>query len=377
MGLWVAIVCAAILVYTYVGYPILVALLAKLFPTRGRRDPGWRPTVTVCIPAYNVERYLGAKLDSLLAQDYPQGKLDIVVYSDASTDGSDAVVERYAATHPRVRLLRAEPRAGKPTALNRMREEARGEVLVLTDSRQPLSTNAVSALVLALSDERVACASGNLKLKGQAGAGFYWRYENWIRKSEGDLRSMVGITGPLYALRRADLPEVPADIILDDMWIPMRLRLTGRRLVLAEDAIAWDEAFEDDREFGRKVRTLAGNFQLFSRMPRLLLPFANPSFFETFSHKILRLLCPWAMLGLLLACVVGLAASAAAAVGPASPELWALRLLLGGQILLVILALVGARGGPLAKVARTFLVLNAAAVVGLWRWAKGNQKVTW
>jgi poly-beta-1,6-N-acetyl-D-glucosamine synthase len=374
MWLAVAIVCAAILVYTYVGYPILVAVLARLFPTRSSRDESWRPTVTVCIPAHDVARYLGPKLDSLLAQDYPHDKLDVIVYSDASTDGSDDVVKAYASRHPNIRLIRAERRAGKPTALNRMRQEARGEILVLTDSRQRLSANAVRALVLALSDERVACASGNLLLEGRAGAGFYWKYENWIRNSEGTLRSMVGITGPLYALRRADLPEIPTDIILDDMWIPMRLRLGGRRLVLVEDAVAWDDAFDDDREFGRKVRTLAGNFQLFARMPQLLWPPSNPSFFETFSHKILRLVCPWAMLVLLAACVIGLLIPAAQSVGP---ELWTLRVLLGGQLVLVVLALVGARGGPLAKVARTFVVLNVAAVVGLWRWAKGTQKVTW
>jgi cellulose synthase/poly-beta-1,6-N-acetylglucosamine synthase-like glycosyltransferase len=374
MWLWVALACAAVLFYTYVGYPVLVALLARWFPAKLRRDDSWRPTVTVCIPAYNVEGYLAAKLKSILDQDYPVDRLDVLVYSDASTDGSDQIVRALAEWEPRVRLIRAPERSGKPSALNRMRAEARGEVLVLTDSRQPLSGNAVRGLVAALADQRVACASGNLLVRGAAGAGLYWRYENWIRRSEGNLRSMVGITGPLYAVRRADLPEIPSDIILDDMWIPMRLRLGGRRLVMCEEAIAWDQAFEDEREFGRKVRTLAGNFQLFQRMPRLLSPVCNPSFFETFSHKILRLFCPWFMLTLLSACVVGLVVPAARAVGP---ELWTLRLLLAGQVLLVALALVGARGGPLARVARTFVVLNAAAIVGLWRWAKGRQKVTW
>src|SRR5688572_9450522 len=99
MWMVVAIVCAVILFYTYVGYPIIVAILARLFPTRTTKDESWRPTVTVCIPAYDVERYLGPKLDSLLAQDYPKDKLDVLVYSDASTDGSDGVVKSYAARH--------------------------------------------------------------------------------------------------------------------------------------------------------------------------------------------------------------------------------------------------------------------------------------
>ena len=137
---------------------------------------------------------------------------------------------------------------------------------------------------------------------------------------------------------------------------------------LLEEAVAWDQAFEDDREFGRKVRTLAGNFQLFARMPRLLFPIANPSWFETFSHKLLRLVCPWALLALLAATVSG---------AIIAPEVWLIRLLGLGQILLVVLALVGARGGRLAGVARTFVVLHVAAVVGLWRYLRGTQKVTW
>src|SRR6185503_16153548 len=148
---------------------------------------------------------------------------------------------------------------------------------------------------------RVACVSGNLVLRGAGGAGAYWRYENWIRDKEARFRGMVGVTGPIYAIRRADMAELPRGIILDDMWVPMRLRLAGRRIVFAREAVALDDAFADAREYGRKVRTLAGNYQLFALLPRLLVPFANPSWFETFSHKLLRLVCPWALLVLLAA----------------------------------------------------------------------------
>src|SRR5262249_12697373 len=205
-------------------YPVLVALLAHVAPLR-TRDGAWEPMVSVCIPAHNAAGYVGAKIESLLLQDWPRERLEILVYSDGSSDGTDVSVERFSARDPRVRLLRGAARAGKPTALNRMRAEARGEVLILTDVRQPLEPGAVRALVSRMSDPAVGCVSGNLRLRGEAGAGVYWRYENWIRSSEAAFRGMVGATGPLYAVRRVDLPaELPADVILDDVWIPMRLR---------------------------------------------------------------------------------------------------------------------------------------------------------
>jgi cellulose synthase/poly-beta-1,6-N-acetylglucosamine synthase-like glycosyltransferase len=248
-----------------------------------------------------------------------------------------------------------------------MREAATGEVLLITDARQPLAPGALRALVERLADPRVGCVTGNLVLDGPAGSGVYWRYENWIRLQEARFRSVVGMTGPIAALRREDLAPLPEDLILDDVWIPMRLRLRGRRVLLAEDAVAYDRAFEDRREFGRKVRTLAGNYQVFARMPALLSPRHNPSWFETVSHKLLRLVCPWALVALLVA-------SAAAA---RAPDAGAARALLAAQLAFYAAALVGRRAGRLAGVARTFAVMHVAAIVGLWRFATGRQKITW
>ena len=372
----VALVSAllAVLIYTYAGYPILVAILARLFPLRTRDDAAFEPMVSVLIPVFNASQFVAPKLESLLAQEYPATRLEVLIYSDGATDGSDRLVEEYADKYPgRIRLIRAKDRRGKPTALNRMRAKAKGEVLVLTDIRQPLSENAVRVLVARLADGRVGCASGNLILRGKTGAGFYWHYENAIRMSEARFRSMVGVTGPLYAMRKEDLPEVPEDTILDDMWIPLRLRLQGKLLTLCPEAVAWDQAFEDDREFGRKVRTLAGNYQLFSRLPRLLVPFANPIWFETFSHKLLRLVCPWVLVALLVGSVLGAFLPRTAEAG----EMWSLRVLVACEVAFVVAALLGARTGRITGAARTFVVLNWAAVAGLWRWVRGAQRITW
>ncbi|WP_437939108.1 glycosyltransferase family 2 protein [Sorangium sp. So ce341] len=365
----------AVLVYTYFGYPIVIGILARLWPAQRKEDPSYVPTVTACIPVYNAASYLPAKVESLFALDYPKDKLEVLLYSDGSTDDTVRVAQQLSERDPRVKVIVSEARRGKPIGVNTMLGVATGEVLLMTDVRQPLVPGALRALVRLLADPGAGCVSGNLVLKGSAGSGAYWRYENWIRLQEGRFRSMVGVTGPIYAIRRADMTQLPEGVILDDMWVPMRLRLEGRSILFAEDAIAYDDAFGDEREFGRKVRTLAGNYQLFSLLPALLVPFRNPSWFEIFSHKLLRLVCPWALVALLLtstAAWVGAEAS-----GDASWTLYAARALFGGQAAFYLLAALGGAAGKLGALARTFVVLNAAAVVGLWRFVRGSQKVTW
>lgn len=364
----VAVVCVAVLAYTYAGYPLVIGALARLRPERARRHRDWEPTVTACVAAYNAAATIDAKLASLVGLAYPAAKLDILVYSDGSSDATDEIVARWAARDGRIRLMRGERRMGKPTGLNRMRAAARGEVLLLTDARQPLAPMALRALVDMLGELNVGCVTGNLVLEGRAGSGVYWRYENWIRRQEARFRSVVGMTGPIAALRKTDLDLLPADLILDDIWIPMRLRLRGRKVLFCEEAVAHDRAFDDGREFGRKVRTLAGNYQIFARMPALLSPLANPSWFETVSHKLMRLVCPWALLALFAVSCAALAANTGA-LG------W--RLLVAAQLALYGAALLGPPAGRLPALARTFLLLHLAALVGLYRFLTGRQKVTW
>lgn len=359
-----AFICLGILLYTYIGYPALIAALAFLRPLKVSNDPDFAPTVSALIPVFNARPYIAPKLDSLLALDYPQDRLEIIVLSDASDDGSDEVIGEYADRYANIHFVRAEMRSGKPHGINRMLEKATGEILLMTDIRQPLRKAALKALLAPLADPGVAAVSGNLVLQGSSGAGVYWRFENWLRSSEGRFRSMVGVTGPIYAVRRSDMRALPGDIILDDMWVPMRLRLQGKRIVFAQSAIAVDAAFEDQREFGRKVRTLAGNYQLLVRMPKLLVPFVNPSFFELVSHKVFRLLCPWALIVLATVSLLGIE----------NPLLFILAL---GQAVFYAAALAGAKAGRSGTIARTFVILNAAAIVGLYRYLAGSQKITW
>jgi cellulose synthase/poly-beta-1,6-N-acetylglucosamine synthase-like glycosyltransferase len=375
-----------LLAYTYLGYPILIGLLAQTRgeevvpgaaapgePERGSAGSAELPFVTVCLPVYNGADYLPAKLESLLAQDYPSERVEILIYLDGCSDDSEAVARTIAASPAaggRVRVVPETRRLGKPTGLNALAPLARGELLLLNDVRQPLSRNAIRALATALADPRIGCATGNLVLAGGAGSGVYWRYENWLRRQESRFRGVVGMTGPIAMIRRDDLEPLPADLILDDVWIPMRLVLAGKRTRFVSEAEAYDAAFENEREFKRKVRTLAGNYQIFARLPALLSPAKNPLWFETASHKLCRLAAPWWMLALFALAVVGS--------GAAEPSLaTVMRVLLVAQVAFYLAAAAGKRAGKLGGLARTFVVLNSAAVLGLWRHLTGRQRVTW
>lgn len=368
-----AIAVLALVAYTYIVYPALVLVWARVTRRRFAGRDDFEPLVSACVAVSNGADYIGRKLESLQALDYPHEKLEIVVCDDGSTDDTRELVLAYAASDPRIRLVGIPRRSGKPAAINRLREAARGEVLLMTDVRQALAPGALRELLKPLANERVGCVSGNLVLAGQTGASAYWRYERLIRESEGRLGAMVGVSGSVYAVRRADMPELPLDLILDDMFVPLRIAMNGKRVLFARRAEAFDEAFNDDREFNRKVRTLAGNFQLLSRMPRLLLPGADPVWFQLVSHKLLRLACPWALLVLLVTTLAALVGSR----GMSGAELGFWVVLALGQAAFYALAILGSRAGRVATLARTFVVLNAAAVVGLWRFVRRSQAVTW
>jgi cellulose synthase/poly-beta-1,6-N-acetylglucosamine synthase-like glycosyltransferase len=362
----------ALLAYTYLGYPIAIGVLARLRPHReaSGEDPP-PPRVSAFLPVYNGATHLPAKVESLLAQDYPPELLEVLIYCDGCNDGSEALARAIAAeprASGRVRVFASAERRGKPAALNALRAEARGELLLLGDVRQPLSLGAASALARALEDPQVGCATGNLVLAGGAPSGVYWKYENWIRRQESRFRGVVGMSGAIAMMRRADLDPMPEELILDDVWIPARLGLRGKRVAFVAGAEAYDTAFEDEQEFRRKVRTLAGNYQLFAMVPALLSPFANPFWFELVSKKVMRLCAPWLMLVLAISSTAWLVTGGGRALAGA---------LVAAQAAFYAAAAAGARAGRLARVARTFVVLNLAAVIGLIRYLNGRQRVTW
>ncbi len=374
---WITLACVAFVLYTYAGYPALIAVLARLRP-RPYARADWTPTVSVVIAAYNAEKWIDPKIAWLCAQDYPADKMEIIIASDGSTDRTDELVRAAAARADRpIRLVRVEPRAGKPNALNHAVPTATGEVLVMMDIRQEVTPGTVRALCATLADPAVGVVGGEYELPGPGGAGAYWRYERWIRNQEARFDSTLGLSGCLYAIRRADFQPMPTETILDDMLVPLRVHLTGRRVAYEPGARAIDEQVELSRDFHRKVRTLAGNFQLIAFEPALLGP-RNRSFFQLWSHKLFRLMVPYALAALLAANGLVLGDIAASA----WPR-WLWWALLAAQAGFYAGAAIGGRvklpgpPGKLLGLCNTFVVLNWAAVVGLWRFVTARQKVTW
>ncbi|MEM9488925.1 MAG: glycosyltransferase family 2 protein [Myxococcota bacterium] len=367
---------AAVVAYTYAGYPLLVYGLSRLRgkATRaGLPAPGQLPAVSVVMAAHNEQARIGDKLDNLLDLDYPAERLDIIVVSDGSSDRTDAIVADYAERHPgRITLERVATPSGKPTALNRGVARARGELILFCDVRQTVDRAALRALVEQFSDSDVGAASGELHMPSGRGPGVYWKYEKFIRAAESRLDSLVGATGALYAIRRALFRELPADCLLDDVFTPMQIALRGYRVVLVSDAAMYDIEASTSGEFARKARTLAGNYQLLRQLPQVLSPRKNRLLFQLASHKLARLICPFALTTLFASNVVLVATGA-----PGWPLYVAT---LAGQLGLYSMALRGARAGDkagkLAKVSHTFVVLNAAAVEGLRRFLTGNTAWT-
>jgi cellulose synthase/poly-beta-1,6-N-acetylglucosamine synthase-like glycosyltransferase len=303
---------AFVVAYVYVGYPLLIAAWAGLRRPGPARVEGERlPGVSVLLAVRDEAGRLPSRLENLLALDYPPDRLEVIVVSNGSRDATLGVLDQLAG---RVMAF-AIPAGGKAGALNVAAAAASGEILVFADARQQFAADAVRRLVEPFADPRVGAVSGELILDTESaagpadedaasstvgeGVGLYWRYEKWLRRRESDVHSMLGATGAIYAMRRSLWRPLPPDTLLDDVLAPMRAVLAGRRVVFAPKARAFDRASRDAAtEERRKRRTLAGNYQLLWLEPRLLVPGLNPVWLQFVSHKVGRLLVPYALLGL-------------------------------------------------------------------------------
>lgn len=283
------------ILYVLVGYPLLLQVLSRR-ARRVLRSP-YSPKVTVIVAVHNGERYLEAKLGSIFALDYPKDKLDTIVVSDGSTDATEEIARRFERRN--VRLI-ALPRGGKPKALNAGMAAATGEVILFTDVRQTIDPGSVRYLMENLADPEVGAVSGELVIlqgetEGEVSTGLYWRYELWMRQALSRIDSIFGATGALYAVRRQLCVPIPPSALDDDMHLPLSAFFAGYRLVLDTRARIYDRATKLDVEFRRKVRTLAGNYQILHAYPGLLGP-KNRMWFHYMSYKFARLFLPYALI---------------------------------------------------------------------------------
>jgi cellulose synthase/poly-beta-1,6-N-acetylglucosamine synthase-like glycosyltransferase len=355
----ILVIAATIGLYILLGYPLLLSAWKRFGPPV-RKDLDFRTTVSVMLAVYNGQEFLARKLDNLLALDYPSELLDIVVVSDGSTDATDSIVSSYA--DRKVRLVRV-PHGGKAAALNAAIGHATGEVLFFVDVRQMLDPQALRHLVANFADPTVGAVTGELRFVHSDRVGeaadidLYWRYEIWARQRHSRIDSIFGATGCIYAMRRSLAEPIPPDTLSDDGFIPMRAFLRGYRVVIDTEALAFDYGVITGGEFRRKLRTLAGVWQIWARLPRLFTS-ANRMRFHFLPHKFGRVVLPWLIL-------VGLIATILLPDGAVRSTLMALAL-----VVLAVAAL-----DPLlpkkfivrriSSPARSFVVLNTAALLSV------------
>lgn len=366
---------ALLLVHTYFLYPLILIGLDRIDRRRSARRPNGTeelPSVSMVVAAYNEASCIGAKLQNSLGLDYPRDRFQLIIGSDGSTDGTDEIVRREG--DGRV-LLSPGPRGGKTTVLNRCVPIASGDIVVLTDANTHLDEGALRALVRPFEDPEVGAVVGKLRLFNPTQPEFeesaYWSYESMIKQYEGKHGAVMGANGGLYAIRRRLFTLLPSSTIVDDFVIPLRILEHGYRVVYAPDAIAYEETTEDyDREFGRRARIAAGNFQSIQMLPGLLSPLAGFPAFAFWSHKLLRWMAPALML-------LALVSNALLLDRPFYQATFA------AQLGFYALAFAGRRAlfrGTLrraASVAYYFVTMNLAIAVGFWRFLRHSQRPAW
>lgn len=348
----------AAVLYLLVGYPLLLRMLPKT-PTPVKKCDTHTPSVTVLMAVYNGADYLAEKLTNLLALDYPKHLIELIVVSDGSTDETDLIAESFVAQG--IKFF-AVPRGGKAAALNAGLEHATGSVVFFCDVRQRIEKNAVRQLAANFADPTVGAVTGELKILNPEGAAgeqadmdLYWRYELWVRAQHSAIWSLFNTTGCLYAMRRELCLPLPKGTIGDDAVLPLAAYLQGFRIVFDPTAVAHDFATKEGTDWKRRMRTLSGMWQVYSIYPRLLF-FPHRMWLHFFSHKLGRLLLPWAILGTLVASFFL----------PASPWKW---LVIGVQLGVVFAASLdplapdSMPGKRIISLCRTFVVLNYAALL--------------
>ncbi len=365
--LWIVLWSSlGLIVWTHVGYPLAAAVGARLRGYRPRRDDGYLPSVALIVVAHNEEDVIARRIENALALDYPADRLEIVVTSDGSTDGTREQVERFADRG--VRLV-ANPRVGKTAAQDAAVRETSSEVLAFSDANSIWEPGALRMLVRNLADPEVGYVCGRLRLDGPTTEGLYWRYELWLRAQESRLGSITAGNGAVYAVRRSAYLELGPQYS-HDIAFPFRLRRLGLRSVYEPAAVGYEPAAASTgAEWGRKVRMLSRSWwdtvrggMLDPRRQGLVY------YVELLSHRLLRYAS-----GLLHLALLG----SSAALAPSSRLA---QVLVVAQLGWLLLAAAGWRWPgrvPLSGLAWYYLVVTAASIASLLRVLRHGPQLTW
>jgi poly-beta-1,6-N-acetyl-D-glucosamine synthase len=353
----------AVIGYTYAGYPLIMFLLARAKPRRWKREPV-DTSVSVVMAVHNGAHLLRDQIAHLISLDSAYVR-EVIIVSDGSDDGTAEILRQVNDTCVRTIIL--EEQGGKAAALNQGIAVASSEILLFVDIRPKIASGALKALLSNFADPSVGCVAGELVLNAaghdaaaSAVSGVYWKYEQWIRNCEAAWDSPVGVYGGFYAARRSLVMAFPAGIILDDMFQPLAIIRQGYRSVLDRTAFVTDTwPGKVAGEFQRKIRTLAGNYQLVSLAP-WILSFRNRVLFQLVSHKLLRLVVPYFFVLLLLSSTwLGLESTGWKMIAAGQWIFWVASAI-ALKVHIPVVHRFAAAGGAL-------LVLNAAAVAGLYK----------
>ncbi len=349
-----------IIFYTVVGYPFVILFLSRFAPKRVEKGEELLP-LSVILCARDEAQGIARRIENLLDMEYPEDLLEVIVVSDGSTDGTEAVIKQFEERG--VRCIQLQKPSGKAYAVDCGIAAASHEVVLLCDARQRFAPDVARKLVSYFEDVSVGAVSGRLLIQSSGsnsavdGVGGYWNYEVWLRNAESKSGSVIGVTGAIYALRKSMYSPIPQGTVLDDVLIPMQVIIQGGRVLYDESAIAYDTPQDAaSGELTRKIRTLYGNLQLVNIRPLLLCPWRNPAWFRFVSHKMLRLLLPF----LFIACLLSsfLAGGVWGWVGGAQLLFW----------LFSIICYYKKYSFKMCVLPSGLLLLNVAVVLAWYRW---------
>lgn len=362
-------------VYVYLGYPLLVYTLGRLFPNSVSKAP-CEPGISFIITAFNEERDIRRKLENTLALDYPAERLEIIVASDCSDDTTDAIVREFADRG--VKLVRQPHRGGKTAAQNLAVEHAGGEIIVFSDATSMYRPAALREIVKNFADPRVGCVSGRLIYVDPSGSGIgsgarsYWGYETFLKESESNACSLIGVSGCIYAVRAsAYLPMYPE--ACSDFLIATLVYKQGLRTIYEPNAVCTEETNRRSREeMKMRVRVISQTFTDLWRNREMMNPFWSGFYaVQLFSHKVLRYSVPVFIAAAFISSGFLALNSMLFLVVFAAQVLF-----FAAAFLAWLLERAGLKAGPLS-IPLYFVLTNVASVAGFFQFLRGERYAAW
>jgi len=363
-----------LLLWTFLGYPVLVMVLSRLFSQPWQKD-AYRGSVSMIIAAYNEEEIIRDKVLNCLSLDFGSVDVEILIVSDGSVDKTNTILEEYRSKFERLRIITYHPRAGKANALNVAVEQAQGEVLIFSDANVMVGEESCKFLVAPFADPMVGVVCGRVLVKARgsqevAGESLYMKYESVVQYSEAMIDSMVGVDGALFAMRRELFCSLTPGTILDDFTLSMRAPAVRMRIVYEPRAKAIEEVVPSaENEFKRKARIVAGGYQFLFNFLKSDQSFSPGMWFAFFSHKILKWLSPFLLIVVFSTNIFLI-------------QIEQYRILLIMQICFYLLAGVGfmnkeLRSRHIVYLPYFFCVVNLAALIGFFRFLGVRQGSLW